>query len=137
MRIKMCSIHVDDPAAAFEFYTGTLGFEELVAMPEYRLFVVKSPDDPDGVGLLLEPSDNPVAKAYQEGVRGLGLPAIVFGTADVQAEYERLRGLGVTVHGRTDHGSVRHRGGLRRRLRQPGAAAPGLTEYGGGGIRYC
>jgi catechol 2,3-dioxygenase-like lactoylglutathione lyase family enzyme len=96
MRIKMCSIHVNDPAAAYEFYTRTLGFEELVVMPDYRLYVVKSPDDPDGVGLLLEPSDNPVAKAYQEGVHGLGLPAIVFGTPDVQAEYERLRALGVS-----------------------------------------
>ena len=95
MRIKMCSIHVDDSAAAFAFYTGTLGFAELVAMPEYRLYVVKSPDDPDGVGLLLEPSDNPVAKAYQEGVYGLGMPAIVFGSPDVRADYERLGALGV------------------------------------------
>ena len=95
MRIKMCSIHVDDPAAAFEFYTRTLGFEELVVMPDYLLYVVKSPDGPDGVGLLLEPSDNPVAKAYQQGVHALGLPAIVFGTPDVRAEYERLRALGV------------------------------------------
>lgn len=99
MRIKMCSVHVEDPAAAFEFYTKILGFDELMTMPEYRLYVVKSPDDPIGVGLLLEPSDNPVAKAYREGLHGQGMPAIVLGTADVRAEYERLRALGVHFTG--------------------------------------
>ncbi|MFC9787099.1 VOC family protein [Rhodococcus sp. NPDC127528] len=99
MRIKMCGIHVVDPAAAFEFYRDTLGFEELLAMPEHHLFIVKSPQDPDGVGLLLEPSDNPVAEAYRAGVYAQGLPAIVFGTADVRAEYERLSALGVRFTG--------------------------------------
>jgi catechol 2,3-dioxygenase-like lactoylglutathione lyase family enzyme len=99
MRIKMCGIHVIDPAAAFEFYRDTLGFEELLAMPEHHLFIVKSPQDPDGVGLLLEPSDNPVAAAYRAGVYEQGLPAIVFGTADVRAEYERLTALGVRFTG--------------------------------------
>jgi catechol 2,3-dioxygenase-like lactoylglutathione lyase family enzyme len=95
MRIKMCSLHVKDPAAAFAFYTGTLGFQELMAMPEYNLYIVKSPDEAQGTGLLLEPSDNPVAEAYRQGVYDAGLPAIVFGVPDVQAEYGRLSALGV------------------------------------------
>ena len=95
----MCSIHVNDPAEAFEFYTKTLGFDELLAMPEASLYIVKSPEDPDGVGLLLEPSDNPVARAYMEGVYELGLPAIVFGVHDVDAEYERLSAAGVQFTG--------------------------------------
>ncbi len=99
MRIKMCSIHVIDPAAAFDFYTTTLGFEELLAVPEHLLYIVKSPQDPDGVGLLLEPSDSPIATAYREGVYGLGLPSIVFGVPDVRAEHERLTGLGVRFTG--------------------------------------
>ncbi|TQF74954.1 glyoxalase [Rhodococcus spelaei] len=99
MRIKMCSVHVVDPAAAFGFYTEILGFEELLAMPEHHLFIVKSPQDPDGVGLLLEPSDNPVAEAYRAGVYAQGLPAIVFGSPNVQADYERLSGLGVRFTG--------------------------------------
>lgn len=99
MRIKMCSVHVLDPATAFDFYTTTLGFEELLAVPEQLLFIVKSPQDPDGVGLLLEPSDSPIATAYREGVYGLGLPAIVFGVPDVRAEYRRLTGLGVRFTG--------------------------------------
>jgi catechol 2,3-dioxygenase-like lactoylglutathione lyase family enzyme len=99
MRIKMCSIHVKDPAEAFAFYTRTLGFQELMAMPEYNLFIVKSPDEAQGTGLLLEPSDNPVAEAYMTGVYDAGLPTIVFGVPDVRAEYERLSGLGVKFTG--------------------------------------
>jgi len=95
----MCSVHVDDPAAAFEFYTTTLGFLELVKLPEFQLYIVKSPEEPTGVGLLLEPSSNPVAKAYQEGLHGQGIPAIVFGTPDVRAEYKRLGALGVRFTG--------------------------------------
>jgi predicted enzyme related to lactoylglutathione lyase len=99
VRIKMCSIHVDDPAHAFAFYTKTLGFEELLAIPDANLFIVKSAEDPDGVGLLLEPSDNPVARAYKEGVHAAGMPALVFGVKDVQAEHARLTSLGVRFTG--------------------------------------
>jgi catechol 2,3-dioxygenase-like lactoylglutathione lyase family enzyme len=56
----MCSIHVTDPAAAHTFYTGTLGFETLMAMPEHNLYIIKDPGaDDSSVGLLLEPSDIP------------------------------------------------------------------------------
>jgi catechol 2,3-dioxygenase-like lactoylglutathione lyase family enzyme len=99
MRLKMCSIHVKDPAAAHEFYTGTLGFDTLMAMPEYNLYIVKDPesnrDRGGGVGLLLEPSDNPIGAAYMKGLHDSGMPAIVFGVPDVQAEYKRLSAQGV------------------------------------------
>jgi len=85
----------DGPDEAFAFYTQTLGFQELMAMPEYNLYIVKSPDEAPGTGLLLEPSDNPLGEAYRQGVYDAGLPAIVFGVPDVQAEYQRLAGLGV------------------------------------------
>ena len=99
MRVKMSSIHVIDPAAAFDFYTGTLGFEPLMVMPEYNLFIVQAPNIPEGPGLLLEPSDNPVAEAYRTGVYDLGLPAVVLGVEDVAAEMERLSALGVRFTG--------------------------------------
>jgi predicted enzyme related to lactoylglutathione lyase len=51
------------------------------------------------VGLLLEPSDNPIAAAYMNGLYESGLPAIVFGVPDVRAEYERLTAAGVRFQG--------------------------------------
>jgi catechol 2,3-dioxygenase-like lactoylglutathione lyase family enzyme len=103
MRLKMCSIHVKDPASAHEFYTGTLGFETLMAMPEYNLYIVKDPAGPDGnsgtVGLLLEPSDNPLGAAYMNGLHDAGIPAIVFGVPDIRAEYDRLTAKGVMFRG--------------------------------------
>lgn len=96
----MCSIHVNDPADAFAFYTETLGFEELLAVPDASLYIVKSPEDPEGVGLLLEPSDNPIAQAYKEGIYGAGMPSIVLGVKNVQAEYEKLTSAGVRFTGK-------------------------------------
>lgn len=93
----MCSIHVKDPAAAHEFYTGTLGFDTLMAMPEHNLFIIKDPGaGENAAGLLLEPSDNPIGSDYMTAVHDAGLPAIVFGVPDVRAEYERLVQAGVT-----------------------------------------
>ncbi|MFP3462727.1 VOC family protein [Arthrobacter globiformis] len=99
MRLKMCSIHVQDPAAAHSFYTETLGFDTLMAMPEHNLFIVKDPGAAGTVGLLLEPSDNPIASAYSKGLYDAGIPAIVFGAPDVRAEYERLASAGVRFRG--------------------------------------
>jgi catechol 2,3-dioxygenase-like lactoylglutathione lyase family enzyme len=61
----------------------------------YRWLTVVSPDDPNGTELLLEPSDNPVAQAYQRGIFEQGIPAASFGVEDTHAEYERLKKLGV------------------------------------------
>lgn len=95
MKIALTSVHVDDPIKAFKFYTETLGFVERMYMPEANLAIVASPEEPGGTGLLLEPSDNPIARAYREGVYQAGLPVIVFGVEDTQAEYERLTQRGV------------------------------------------
>ncbi len=101
MRLKMCSIHVKDPAAAHVFYTETLGFETLMAMPEYNLYIIKDPgaEDSSSPGLLLEPSDNPIASDYMNALHESGLAAITFGVPDVRAEYERLLAAGVTFQG--------------------------------------
>ncbi len=95
MKIQLASVIVDDPLKAFKFYTEVLGFIERVYMPEARLAIVASPEEPGGTGLLLEPNDNPIARTFQEGVYQQGLPVIVFGVEDIQKEYERLKKLGV------------------------------------------
>lgn len=95
MNIKMTSVFVPNPSEAFKFYTEILGFDSLMHMPEASLAIVVAKGDPKGTALLLEPNGNPVAKTYQEGIYNLGLPVIVFGTSDMDAEFKRLSELGV------------------------------------------
>jgi len=98
MRINLASIHVDDQAKALAFYTDVLGFVKKNDVPlgEHRWLTVVSPEDPDGVELLLEPSDHPAVGPYKDALVADGIPFTSFAVADVQQEYERLRGLGVT-----------------------------------------
>ena len=108
MKITLTSVFVQDPLTAFKFYTEVLGFVEQLYLPEARLAIVASPEDPEGTGLLLEPNDNPIARTYQEGIYNEGLPVIVFGTDDVQKEYVRLTDLGVVFRQpptTTEHGT--------------------------------
>ena len=106
MRLKMCSIHVKDPAAAHEFYTGILGFESLMAMPEHNLFIVK---DPAGVrqrigGAAAGTQRQPDRGGLHERLHDAGMPAIVFGVPDVRAEYKRLTAKGVMFQGEPTDG---------------------------------
>ena len=58
MRINLASVHVDDQAKALRFYTEVLGFVKKndVPMGEHSWLTVVSPEDPDGVELVLEPT---------------------------------------------------------------------------------
>jgi catechol 2,3-dioxygenase-like lactoylglutathione lyase family enzyme len=98
MRINLASIHVDDQAKALAFYTDVLGFVKKNDVPlgEHRWLTVVSPEDPDGVELLLEPSDHPAVGPYKDALVADGIPFTSFAVADVQQEYERLTALGVT-----------------------------------------
>ena len=98
IRIHLTSVFVDDQAKALEFYTGTLGFQlkHDVPLGEFRWLTVVSPDAPDGVELLLEPDENPVAKAYTAGLAEQGIPAASFMVDDVDAVYADLMEKGVT-----------------------------------------
>ena len=91
----MTSVFVDDPAQALQFYTEVLGFVAKMYVPEIQLAIVASPEEPDGTGLLLEPNASPLARTYQQGLYQAGLPALVLGVEDIQAEYERIKELGV------------------------------------------
>jgi predicted enzyme related to lactoylglutathione lyase len=95
MKIALTSVFVEDPNAAFKFYTETLGFIERLHMPEMWLAIVASPEEPNGTGLMLEPNNNPIAKTYQDALRKEKLPVITMGVVDIQAEYEKLKGRGV------------------------------------------
>ena len=60
-----------------------------------RWLTVVSQEAPDGVELLLEPDGHPAAKPFKDALVADGIPYTSFGIADCQAEYERLKGLGV------------------------------------------
>ncbi|NEK59658.1 VOC family protein [Geodermatophilus sabuli] len=98
MRINLASIHVDDQEKALRFYTDVLGFVKKNDVPlgEHRWLTVVSPEEPDGVELVLEPSDHPAVDPYKDALVADGIPVTSFAVADVQAEYDRLRSLGVT-----------------------------------------
>jgi catechol 2,3-dioxygenase-like lactoylglutathione lyase family enzyme len=97
MKITLSSVLVDDQERALAFYTDVLGFVKRTDIPagNYRWLTVVSPEGPDDVELLLEPNDNPAARAYQESVREQGAPATAFAVDDLRGAYERMKDLGV------------------------------------------
>ena len=97
MKIHLASVFVDDQKKALRFYTETLGFVKKTEMPvgEFKWLTVVSPEDPDGVELVLEPSDHPAVKPFKDAIVADGIPYTSFAVADVQAEYERLSARGV------------------------------------------
>jgi catechol 2,3-dioxygenase-like lactoylglutathione lyase family enzyme len=98
MKITITSVLVDDQEKALAFYTDVLGFVKKHDVPAgaARWLTVVSPEDPEGVELLLEPSGHPAAGPFKEALVSDGIPFTQFAVKDVQAEYERLQGLGVT-----------------------------------------
>jgi catechol 2,3-dioxygenase-like lactoylglutathione lyase family enzyme len=97
MRIHVASVLVDDQAKALDFYTRILGFVKKTDIPvgAARFLTVVSPEQPDGTELLLEPNDNPIGSTFQKGLYESGLPVIVFGTTNIDADYQRMTQLGV------------------------------------------
>jgi catechol 2,3-dioxygenase-like lactoylglutathione lyase family enzyme len=98
VRINLTSVLVDDQDKALRFYTEVLGFVKKTEVPlgEHRWLTVVSPEDPDGVELVLEPDGHPAVRPFKEALVADGIPFTSFAVADVQAEYDRLTQLGVT-----------------------------------------
>ena len=98
MRINLTSVLVDDQDKALRFYTEVLGFEKKTEVPlgEHRWLTVVSPEDPDGVELVLGPDEHPAARPFKQALVADGIPFTSFAVADVHAETQRLRALGVT-----------------------------------------
>jgi predicted enzyme related to lactoylglutathione lyase len=97
MRIVVTSVPVDDQESALAFYTEVLGFRKKqdIPMGAHRWLTVVSPHAPDGVELLLEPSEHPATRAYKEALVSDGIPWTSFGVDDLDAEHLRLTEAGV------------------------------------------
>nr|WP_207211754.1 VOC family protein [Promicromonospora panici] len=96
MRVTWVSVFVDDQERALRFYTDVLGFvpKHDVPLGEDRWITVVSPLDPDGVELVFEPA-TPPARQFRDTLTADGTPFNSFAVDDVEAEYQRLQGLGV------------------------------------------
>ncbi len=97
MKIQLTAVFVNDQNRALDFYTKTLGFTKKtdVSAGTYRWLTVVSPEEPNGVQLVLEPNANPASKTYQESIFKQNIPATMFFVDDIQKEYQRLKKLGV------------------------------------------
>jgi catechol 2,3-dioxygenase-like lactoylglutathione lyase family enzyme len=97
MRINLTSVLVDDQDKALRFYTEVLGFQKKTEVPlgDHRWLTVVSPENPDGVELVLEPDDHPAVGPFKEALLADGIPFTSFAVSDVRAETERLKHLGV------------------------------------------
>jgi catechol 2,3-dioxygenase-like lactoylglutathione lyase family enzyme len=97
MKINLTSVLVDDQEKALRFYTEVLGFIRKTEVPlgEHRWLTVVSPEEPDGVELLLEPDQHPAAGPFKAALVADGIPYTSFAVADVEAEHARLISLGV------------------------------------------
>ena len=111
MRIGLTGIFVDDQDRAERFYTQVLGFTVKTSAaygPGERWLSVVSPEDPDGVELVLHLTDEP-ARAFQVASRELGRPVISLTTDDSAGDAERLEVKGVVFvkePGRMDYGGM-------------------------------
>jgi len=97
LNIIVNSIFVQDQAKALAFYTEKLGFvkKEDVPVGKYRWLTLVAPNDQEGTELLLEPDEHPAAKDYQKRIFAEGIPATMFGVADIEKEYSSLLEKGV------------------------------------------
>src|SRR5688572_32256414 len=97
IKIYVTSVPVKDQDKALKFYTEKLGFIKKTGVPvgEYKWLTVVSPQEQNGVELLLEPMAFEPAKQYQEALKDAGIPWTTFVVDDLKKEYKRLMGLGV------------------------------------------
>ena len=97
IRIYVTSVPVQDQDKALKFYTDKLGFIKKTDVPvgEYKWLTVVSPNEQNGVELLLEPIAFEPAKKYQKALKDAGIPWTSFMVDNLKKEHERLTGLGV------------------------------------------
>jgi catechol 2,3-dioxygenase-like lactoylglutathione lyase family enzyme len=111
MRIGLTSIFVDDQDQAEQFYTQVLGFKVKTSAPYgpgERWLSVVSPEDPDGVELVLHLADEP-ARVFRQASRAAGRPVFSLRTDDCRRDAERLKAKGVVFvkdPARMDYGGM-------------------------------
>ena len=96
MKIALTTVYVNDQDKALRFYTEVLGFVKKADFSQgpFRWLTVASPEEPEGTQLQLALDNNPAAKAFQQAMLSQGQPAVMFFTADLQADYERMKARG-------------------------------------------
>jgi predicted enzyme related to lactoylglutathione lyase len=111
MRIGLASIFVDDQDEAERFYTEVLGLKIKTSAPYgpgERWLTVVSPEDPDGVELVLYPADES-ARVFRQTNREIGRPTISLSTDDCPRDAEQLKARGVVFvkePARMDYGGM-------------------------------
>jgi catechol 2,3-dioxygenase-like lactoylglutathione lyase family enzyme len=111
MRIGLTGIFVDDQDHAERFYTEVLGLKIKTNAPygpTERWLSVVSPEDPDGVELVLHLTDEP-ARVFRQASRTIGRPVISLRTDDCRRDAERLKAKGVVFvkePARMDYGGM-------------------------------
>jgi catechol 2,3-dioxygenase-like lactoylglutathione lyase family enzyme len=100
MQIKLNSVLVDNQDKALKFYTETLGFVKKFDIPmgEFRWLTVVSEDRED-LELVLEPLGFEPAKTFQAALFAAGIPCTALATTNIDADYSRLKNLGVVFRG--------------------------------------
>jgi catechol 2,3-dioxygenase-like lactoylglutathione lyase family enzyme len=97
MRAKLLSIFVDDQDKALKFYTEVLGFIKKHDFPAggARWITVVSPQGPDDLEIVLEPSGHPAARPFMDAIFKDGIPWTAFESDDIHGEVKRLKERGV------------------------------------------
>ena len=96
------TIYVLNQESAYDFYVNKLGFEvktDIPMGPKMRWLTVTSPDGAEGVEIVLETDDFPAVKEAKQLLYAAGFPATVLTSGDIDADYQRLKGLGVQFRG--------------------------------------
>jgi len=98
LKIKLNSIMVDNQDKALKFYTEVLGFakgKDIDVGNGFRWITVVAADGHPDVELVLEPNANPAGRTFQTALLQQNIPATAFEVDDLEAEYRRLKALGV------------------------------------------
>lgn len=110
MKIHIMSVFVDDQSRAEKFYCDILGFKvkDDVPLGEFRWLTVSQTGADGEVELLLEPSAHPAVGPYRDALMADGIPLASFLVDDLEAEYKRLKSVGVEfTQDVTDMGNIR------------------------------